>query len=119
MLTDPAALPADRLAVLAVGQSATMSRRVLIFAAADILAIGYAVGVYAALLVVPGAVTWAKGHRLIFLVGLVMAGVVWLVASMRLARPDSWWARRFYIGVKLDRARARYGAERAHGGETL
>jgi GGDEF domain-containing protein len=30
------------------------------------------------------------------------------VSAFRLARPDSWWARRYYQGKKLDRAVTRY-----------
>lgn len=77
--------------------------------AVDVGAVGYGVGLYLLLLIGPGLVTWLKGHRLVFIVGLLIAGVIWLVASLRLARPDSWWARRFYSLAKLERAKRRYG----------
>lgn len=35
---------------------------------------------------------------------------VWIVAAIRLARPGSWWARRFYDESKLARGRSRAGS---------
>lgn len=86
-------------------------RNVQLMIALDVGATGYGVGLYLILLVVPGAITWLKGQRLIFVVGLLIAGVIWMVACFRLARPDSWWACRFYASGKMDRARRRYGPE--------
>jgi len=46
---------------------------------------------------------WAAG------LGLVLPVVAW-VGAFRLARPNSWWARRFYLeGEKMRRAEARFG----------
>jgi hypothetical protein len=70
-----------------------------------------ALAILAALLLValPGVVTLLKGQFLIFVIGVVLIGLVWVVAAFRLARPDSWWAQRFYDDAKLRRARERYG----------
>jgi hypothetical protein len=53
------------------------------------------------------AVCLAKGKVLTSLTGLFLAPVV-LYGGLRLARPDSPWARRRYGQGKLDRSRARY-----------
>src|SRR4051794_13255263 len=46
--------------------------------------------------------------------GMVAGGLVvhplWLVGAIRLAKPDSWWARRHYDGHKLMEAQARAAA---------
>lgn len=58
------------------------------------------------------AVTTAlKGKWVSLVVGLVVVPV-WVVASIRLARPNSWWARRFYGETKVDRGRARATSRR-------
>ena len=72
-------------------------------------AIAYGVAVFGVLLVIPGTVVLMKGQRALFLGGLLFGGLVWWIAALRLGRPDSWWARRFYDGEKLARARRRYG----------
>lgn len=71
--------------------------------------IAYATGLYVLLLVAPAIVTLLKGQRLVFFVGLLTLGMVWIVACFRLARPESWWARRFYGPSKRRRTAARYG----------
>jgi hypothetical protein len=58
---------------------------------------------------VPAAVLLAKAHIAVFVLGLLTMGLVWIVACWRLARPRSWWAKRFYGAEKLQRAHARYG----------
>lgn len=73
------------------------------------ISIIYLLIVFLALIVVPGVVTLLKGQRLIFIVGLILGGMVWIVSAFRLARPTSWWARRFYPDQKLVRAVRRYG----------
>jgi hypothetical protein len=38
--------------------------------------------------------------------------VLWWIGAIRLAKPSSWWARRYYVGDqedKLERAIARHG----------
>ncbi|MEJ7715707.1 MAG: hypothetical protein WKF40_08435 [Thermoleophilaceae bacterium] len=39
--------------------------------------------------------------------------LVALIGAVRLGRPDSRWARRFYEGERLAKAKARFAAERA------
>lgn len=60
---------------------------------------------------VPAGITWRKGQREAFFVGFLLMGLVWLVAACRLARPSSWWARRFYGPRKMQRALNRFGPE--------
>lgn len=57
---------------------------------------------------VPAGITWSKGQRAAFWLGFLVIGLIWLVAALRLARPDSWWAHRFYGPQKMERARRRY-----------
>lgn len=72
------------------------------------LAVAYAVALFA-LVLTPGAITLLKGQRVLFLAGLAFGGLVWAITALRLARPDSWWARRFYDADKIQRALQRYG----------
>jgi hypothetical protein len=65
------------------------------------------VAVWAAALT-PAVVTALKGHLALFLAGFLLLGLVWLIAAFRLARPNSFWARRFYGPEKLERSRLRY-----------
>jgi hypothetical protein len=60
-------------------------------------------------IVVPAAITWSKGQRGAFFLGFLLLGMVWVVAACRLARPSSWWARRFYDAEKMQRAVNRFG----------
>lgn len=48
--------------------------------------------------------------------GMALAGLVihltWYIGAIRLAKPNSWWARRYYVGFndyKLRRAVERHG----------
>jgi len=58
-----------------------------------------------------GAVTFLKAKWGSLVVGLIVAPV-WIVAALRLARPDSWWAGWFYGDAKYERARARATSSR-------
>lgn len=58
---------------------------------------------------IPAGITWSKGHRIEFLLGFLLLGMIWLVAICRLARPNSWWARRFYGPEKMRRSEERFG----------
>ena len=50
-----------------------------------------------------------KGRYALSILGvLVLAGVPSLLAACRLARADSWWARRFYGDDQLGRVAHRY-----------
>lgn len=60
---------------------------------------------------IPAGITWSKGHRAAFFLGFVIIGMIWIVAACRLARPSSWWARRFYGPRKMQRALSRFGSE--------
>ena len=54
----------------------------------------------------------------LFVVGAVVGSVVAIIASARLGKPNSWWARRFYDAPKMAAARDRFpdvGAEPATG----
>jgi hypothetical protein len=57
---------------------------------------------------IPAGITWAKGQRAAFFLGFLLLGMIWLVAACRLARPTSWWARRFYGPEKMRRALNRF-----------
>jgi hypothetical protein len=57
---------------------------------------------------IPAGITWSKGHRAAFFLGFLILGMVWVVAACRLARPSSWWARRFYGPEKMQRALNRF-----------
>jgi hypothetical protein len=69
----------------------------------------YTVALFVVLIFGPLIVTALKRHWLLFVAGWLTIGLVWWIASLRLARPDSWWARRFYGPDKLARAQERYG----------
>lgn len=50
-----------------------------------------------------------KGRYALSLVGLVVLfGIPAVLAATRLARADSWWAKRYYDGEQLSRAAERY-----------
>jgi hypothetical protein len=70
----------------------------------------YTVALFVVLIVAPLIVTALKRQWLLFAAGWLTIGLVWWIASLRLARPESWWARRFYGQDKLARAQSRYGA---------
>ncbi len=76
-------------------------------------ALAYGVALFGVLIVVPGTVTLLKGQRGLFLAGLLFGGIVWWITALRLGRPGSWWARRFYDTDKLARAQERYGSSDA------
>jgi hypothetical protein len=59
-----------------------------------------------ALLIVPSVVCWLKGKKLWATLGF-FTNWHW-IPVIRLAKPDSWWARRFYDDEKMWRARARF-----------
>ena len=58
---------------------------------------------YAALLLVAGAITALKGKWATLVVGLF--SFAWLFGAIRLARPDSFWDRKFYDEAQRQRAR--------------
>lgn len=70
---------------------------------------GLVVAFLFAIVFVPGVVSLLKGQYLLVAAGLLAGGLVWWIVALRLARPDSWWARRNYSTDKINRAAARYG----------
>lgn len=69
------------------------------------------VGILIVFVGIPAGITWSKGQRAAFFLGFLVLGMIWVVAACRLARPSSWWARRFYGPAKLRRAEERFGVE--------
>jgi len=65
-------------------------------------------GILIVVIGIPAGITWAKGQRVAFLLGFILFGMIWIVAAVRLARPSSWWARRFYGPKKMQRAISRF-----------
>jgi hypothetical protein len=58
----------------------------------------------------PAVICFLKGKLMWGVVGIYVPGVS-LIGAIRLAKPDSWWARRRYGPAKLERSNGRYGAE--------
>ena len=58
------------------------------------------------LIVVPPVVCWLKGKRLWATLGFI-TGWHW-IPVFRLAKPSSWWARKYYTRDKLARSNARF-----------
>ena len=61
------------------------------------------VGLYVAAAVVTGL----KGKPWFLLLGLVV-GWCWIFGSLRVEKPQSWWARRFYDSAKLSQSQVRF-----------
>jgi len=59
------------------------------------------------ILLVPLVICVLKGKLATGGFGLIV-GIVGIVGSIRLAKPTSWWARRFYGSDKLTRSQARF-----------
>lgn len=78
-------------------------------AASTGVAIAYGIVLLMLFVIAPPTVTALKRQWLLFVAGWLTIGLVWWIAALRLARPDSWWARRFYGPAKLERSRQRYG----------
>jgi hypothetical protein len=59
------------------------------------------------------AINLLKGKYWFAFLGIVgILNVLWWVGAVRLAKPKSWWARRYYVGDrahKLEEAIARHG----------
>ena len=54
-----------------------------------------------------GITTALKGKPWLLLLGFLI-GWCWIFGSLRLAKPQSWWARRFYDSVKMNESRTRF-----------
>jgi hypothetical protein len=59
-----------------------------------------------------GVATALKGKYILALVGVVLPIWIWPVASVRLAKPGSLWARWFYDDAKRARAAERFEPRR-------
>lgn len=63
----------------------------------------------AVLIILPALVTGLKGRYGLLLIGFVIPGVVvWVIGALRLARPGSFWERRFYSPEKRRRSLERH-----------
>jgi hypothetical protein len=83
-----------------------------------VLAIALVVLLIVALVIVPVVICVAKGKFVLAIVGvLVGPWLLTLIGAVRLAKPHSTWARRFYDDAKLERARARFTDEAITGDE--
>lgn len=74
------------------------------FAVSTGIAIAYTAGLWLLLFIAPLTITALKRQWALFVAGWLTVGIVWWIASLRLARPESWWAHRFYGSDKLARA---------------
>jgi signal peptidase I len=61
---------------------------------------------YIALLLAAGVATALKGKWVTLVVGL-FTGIPWFFGALRLAKPRSWWARRYYGDRTMSRAYTR------------
>ncbi len=52
-------------------------------------------------------VSFLKGKRHLGIIGVVVPGLA-IITAARLAKPTSFWARRYYKAAKLERARSRF-----------
>ena len=58
-------------------------------------------------------ICFLKGKIWMGCISLLIGGpFVTIFGVSRLAKPDSWWARKYYDPTQLERARARFGASR-------
>lgn len=71
--------------------------------------IAYVVGLVVVPFLGPLTVAEMKGHTGLVGAGFYTLGIAWWIAALRLALPESWWARHFYGPRKLARAEARWG----------
>lgn len=71
---------------------------------AAVLVVGAIVSVY----LVPAAICAMKGKLWTLAGGLFVPVLLW-VGALRLAKPDSWWARSEYDQEQMERATVRYG----------
>jgi hypothetical protein len=71
-------------------------------------AIRLIVGILLTCALIAAAVICAmKGKWVFFVVGW-FSGIFWIIGALRLAKPWSWWARRRYGDVDMERAQERF-----------
>ena len=75
--------------------------------ASDLSVVVITVVVLLVVFLIPLTITGLKGKTGMLPLGLLFHPI-WWVAAIRLAKPNSWWARRFYDESKLARAQARF-----------
>jgi hypothetical protein len=63
---------------------------------------------FVGLWIAAAVVTGLKGKPWVLLLGLLI-GWCWVFGSLRLAKPQSWWARRFYDSTKMNESQLRFG----------
>jgi len=68
----------------------------------------FVIGCIAATWLGAGIVTALKGKWFCFSAGFFV-GIVWFVSGLRLAKPDSFWAREFYSDEGRQLAASRFG----------
>ena len=76
---------------------------------ADELLLRLLFGLTAAVIAAAAVASLLKGRLVLFVLGLPTATVTWWLAAFQLARPESWWARRFYDGERRRAAAEKYG----------
>lgn len=77
------------------------------------IAAAYVLGLYL-LVFGPGAVTALKGHGIWLLAGVIASPLVWwYAASVRSAKPGSWWADHVYSVEKQRRSVDEWGDDEA------
>ena len=77
------------------------------FASVSAIELLFLVAIWA-LIGIPAVITVAKGHIALFFAGFLLLGLIWSIAALRLAKPNSPWAKRFYGPKKLEKSRQRY-----------
>ena len=60
---------------------------------------------------VPPLICLLKGKPLVALGGLFFVSGLGIIGAIRLAKPDSYWARRYYDDAKRAKAQKRFAAE--------
>jgi hypothetical protein len=60
--------------------------------------------------VAAAVVTALKGKPWFLVIGFFISWF-WVFGSLRLAKPDSWWGRRFYEGTKLAESKLRFNTD--------
>jgi hypothetical protein len=62
----------------------------------DLLYIMFALALLGWMLV-PSTICWLKGKRFFAVSSALLGGSIWgLIGAVRVAKPGSWWARRYY-----------------------
>ena len=68
----------------------------------------FVIPLFVGLCIAAAVVTALKGKPWFLLIGFLL-GWCWVFGSLRLAKPQSWWARSFYDSVKMSESCSRFG----------